>query len=170
MLTAKGTLNMTQDRELQEMLSYIGELSQEALQEMTLLIWQLRPEGLEKGLAEAIQNYGKLLGVQVEVRIDGMVSIGDEIEEVLWRISQGAIIVKVCWCEKVHILLKMKITSYILHRRQWNRIYTRTSKGISTWPEKYEGTYSVNEGVVSNYNRAEKGYKNRNSIADLKGE
>ena len=36
-------------------------------------------------------------------------------------------------------------------------------------PEKYEGTYSVNEGVVSNYNRAEKGYKNRNSIADLKG-
>ena len=62
MLTAKGTLNMTQDRDLQEMLSYIGELSQEALQEMTLLIWQLRPEGLEKGLAEAIQNYGKLLG------------------------------------------------------------------------------------------------------------
>lgn len=43
---------------------------------MTLLIWQLRPEGLEKGLAEAIQNYGKLLGVQVEVRIDGMVSMG----------------------------------------------------------------------------------------------
>ena len=55
MLTAKGTLNMTQDRDLQEMLSYIGELSQEALQEMTLLIWQLRPEGLEKGLAEAIK-------------------------------------------------------------------------------------------------------------------
>ena len=91
MLTAKGTLNMTQDRDLQEMLSYIGELSQEALQEMTLLIWQLRPEGLEKGLAEAIQNYGKLLGIHVEVRIDGMVSIGDEIEEVLWRISQEAI-------------------------------------------------------------------------------
>ena len=54
MLTAKGTLNMTQDRDLQEMLNYIGELSQ-ALQEMTLLIWQLRPEGLEKGLAEAIK-------------------------------------------------------------------------------------------------------------------
>lgn len=110
MLTAKGTLNMTQDRELQEMLSYIGELSQEALQEMTLLIWQLRPEGLEKGLAEAIQNYGKLLGVQVEVRIDGMVSIGDEIEEVLWRISQEALhnCKKHASCEKVHILLKIE--------------------------------------------------------------
>lgn len=110
MLTAKGTLNMTQDRGLQEMLSYIGELSQEALQEMTLLIWQLRPEGLEKGLAEAIQNYGKLLGVQVEVRIDGMVSIGDEIEEVLWRISQEALhnCKKHASCEKVHVLLKIE--------------------------------------------------------------
>ncbi|AIY75153.1 GAF domain protein [Bacillus cereus] len=110
MLTAKGTLNMTQDRDLQEMLSYIGELSQEALQEMTLLIWQLRPEGLEKGLAEAIQNYGKLLGVHVEVRIDGMVSIGDEIEEVLWRISQEAIhnCKKHASCEKVNVLLKIE--------------------------------------------------------------
>lgn len=110
MLTAKGTLNMTQDRDLQEMLSYIGELSQEALQEMTLLIWQLRPEGLEKGLAEAIKNYGKLLGIHVEVRIDGMVSIGDEIEEVLWRISQEAIhnCKKHASCEKVHVLLKIE--------------------------------------------------------------
>lgn len=110
MLTAKGTLNMTQDRDLQEMLSYIGELSQEALQEMTLLIWQLRPEGLEKGLAEAIQNYGKLLGIHVEVRIDGMVSIGDEIEEVLWRISQEAIhnCKKHASCEKVNVLLKIE--------------------------------------------------------------
>ncbi|EJV62683.1 sensor histidine kinase [Bacillus mycoides] len=110
MLTAKGTLNMTKDRDLQEMLSYIGELSQEALQEMTLLIWQLRPEGLEKGLAEAIQNYGKLLGIQVEVRIDGMVLIEDEIEEVLWRISQEALhnCKKHASCEKVCVHLRIE--------------------------------------------------------------
>lgn len=110
MLTAKGTLNMTEDKDLQEMLSYIGDLSQEALQEMTLLIWQLRPEGLEKGLAEAVQNYGKLLGIHVEVRIDGMVSIGDEIEEVLWRISQEAIhnCKKHASCEKVYVHLKIE--------------------------------------------------------------
>lgn len=117
MLTAKGTLNMTQDRGLQEMLSYIGELSQEALQEMTLLIWQLRPEGLEKGLAEAIQNYGKLLGIQVEVRIDGMVSIGDEIEEVLWRISQEALhnCKKHASCEKVNVRLRMENNQLHFH-------------------------------------------------------
>lgn len=117
MLTAKGTLNMTRDRDLQEMLSYIGELSQEALQEMTLLIWQLRPEGLEKGLAEAIQNYGKLLGIQVEVRIDGMVSIGDEIEEVLWRISQEALhnCKKHASCEKVNVRLRMENNQLHFH-------------------------------------------------------
>lgn len=110
MLTAKGTLNMTKDKELHEMLRYIGELSQEALQEMTLLIWQLRPEGLEKGLAEAIQNYGRLLGIQVEIRIDGVISIGDEIEEVLWRISQEALhnCKKHASCEKICVRLRVE--------------------------------------------------------------
>ncbi len=108
MLTARGTLDMTKNKELQEMLSYIGELSQEALQEMTLLIWQLRPEELEKGLAEAVQNYGKLLGIQVAIQIDGVISIGDEIEEVLWRVSQEALhnCKKHASCERVSVSLK----------------------------------------------------------------
>lgn len=108
MLTARGTLDMTKDKELQEMLSYIGELSQAALEEMTLLIWQLRPEGLEKGLAEAVQNYGKLLGIQVTIRIDGVISIRDEIEEVLWRVSQEALhnCKKHASCERVFVSLK----------------------------------------------------------------
>ncbi len=46
----------------------------------------------------------------MEVRIDGMVSIGDEIEEVLWRISQEAIhnCKKHASCKKVHVLLKIE--------------------------------------------------------------
>lgn len=110
MLTARGTLDMTKNKELQEMLSYIGELSQEALQEMTLLIWQLRPEGLEKGLAEAVQNYGKLLGIQVAIRVDGVISIIDEVEEVLWRVSQEALhnCKQHASCEMVFVRLKIE--------------------------------------------------------------
>lgn len=110
MLTARGTIDMTKNKELQEMLMYIGELSQEALQEMTLLIWQLRPEGLEKGLAEAIQNYGNLLGIHVTMRIDGVISISDEMEEMLWRISQEALhnCKKHASCEKVFVHLKIE--------------------------------------------------------------
>lgn len=110
MLTARGTIDMTKNKELQEMLMYIGELSQEALQEMTLLIWQLRPEGLEKGLAEAIQNYGDLLGIHVTMRIDGVISISDEMEEMLWRISQEGLhnCKKHASCEKVFVHLKIE--------------------------------------------------------------
>ncbi|MDM5154812.1 GAF domain-containing sensor histidine kinase [Bacillus sp. DX1.1] len=110
MLTARGTADMTKDKELQDMLAYIGELSQEALQEMTLLIWQLRPEGLEKGLAEAIRNYGKLLGIHVAIRIDGVISIGDETEEMLWRVSQEALhnCKKHASCEMVSVDLKIE--------------------------------------------------------------
>ncbi|PEA53395.1 histidine kinase [Bacillus pseudomycoides] len=110
MLTARGTMDMTKNPELKEMLTYIGELSQEALQEMTLLIWQLRPEGLEKGLAEAIQNYGELLGIHVIMRIDGVISIDDEIEEMLWRVSQEALhnCKKHASCENVFVHLKIE--------------------------------------------------------------
>ncbi|SFC36116.1 two-component system, NarL family, sensor kinase [Bacillus sp. 491mf] len=110
MLTARGTMDMTKNTELKEMLTYIGELSQEALQEMTLLIWQLRPEGLEKGLAEAIRNYGKLLGIHVIMRIDGVISIDDEIEEMLWRVSQEALhnCKKHASCENVFVHLKIE--------------------------------------------------------------
>jgi two-component system, NarL family, sensor kinase len=110
MLTARGTLDMTKDKELQNMLAYIGELSQEALQEMTLLIWQLRPEGLEKGLAEAIRNYGKLLGIDVSIQIEGVLSLKCELEEVVWRISQEALhnCKKHAECEQVFVQLKMK--------------------------------------------------------------
>jgi two-component system, NarL family, sensor kinase len=112
MLTACGTLDRTKDKELQEMLMYIGELSQEALQEMTLLIWQLRPEGLEKGLAEAIRNYAKLLGIDVCIQIEGVLSLTSELEEVVWRISQEALhnCKKHAECEQVVVQLKMKDT------------------------------------------------------------
>ncbi|WP_442869063.1 histidine kinase [Bacillus sp. BP-3] len=110
MLTARGTMDMTKNTELKEMLTYIGELSQEALQEMTLLIWQLRPEGLEKGLAEAIQNYGKLLGIHVIMRIDRVISMDDEIEEMLWRVSQEALhnCKKHASCENVFVHIKIE--------------------------------------------------------------
>lgn len=110
MLTVRGTLEMTKDKELQNMLAYIGELSQEALQEMTLLIWQLRPEGLEKGLTEAIRNYGKLLGIDVSIHIEEVLVLNDEIEEVLWRVSQEALhnCKKHASCDKVFVRLKTR--------------------------------------------------------------
>ncbi|WP_456276140.1 GAF domain-containing sensor histidine kinase [Bacillus sp. AK128] len=91
MLTARGTKEMTEDENVKEMLGYIQELSQEALQEMRALIWQLRPQGLEDGIASAMISYGKVLGLLVEFNVRGVIDIPSRVEETLWRIGQEAL-------------------------------------------------------------------------------
>lgn len=90
MLTARGTQELTEDPEMKEMLSYMQELSQEALSEMRALIWQLRPQGLENGLVSALMNYGKVLGIEIDCDVKGVVDLPSHIEECLWRIGQEA--------------------------------------------------------------------------------
>ncbi|WP_396126234.1 GAF domain-containing sensor histidine kinase [Anaerobacillus sp. CMMVII] len=91
LLTVRGTKEMTKDEQLKEMLTYIQDLSQEALSEMKALIWQLRPHGLENGIVSAIKNYGKVLGLKVEVEVPSQQDLPVKIEEVLWRIGQEAL-------------------------------------------------------------------------------
>lgn len=91
MLTVRGTKEMTNEPEVKEMLSYIQELSQEALQEMRALIWQLRPQGLEDGIGSALCSYGKVLGLEVQVEVKGVLELPGKVEEALWRIGQEAL-------------------------------------------------------------------------------
>ncbi|MBM6617057.1 GAF domain-containing sensor histidine kinase [Bacillus sp. RD4P76] len=91
MLTVRGTQEMTNEPEVKEMLSYIQELSQEALQEMRALIWQLRPQGLEDGIGSALCSYGKVLGLEVQVEVKGVLELPSKIEEAMWRIGQEAL-------------------------------------------------------------------------------
>jgi two-component system, NarL family, sensor kinase len=90
-LTARGAKEMTQDETIKDTFTYIQQLAQEALQEMRALIWQLRPHGLEHGLANAFQHYGDMLGLKVNVDINGLIDLPNEIEECLWRVGQEAL-------------------------------------------------------------------------------
>ncbi|WP_299092757.1 GAF domain-containing sensor histidine kinase [uncultured Metabacillus sp.] len=91
MLTARGTKEMTNQPDIQEMLTYLQELSQEALTEMKALIWQLRPQGLENGIAAALLNYANVLRLRIESDISGVSTLPCHIEEELWRIGQEAL-------------------------------------------------------------------------------
>ncbi|WP_339180500.1 GAF domain-containing sensor histidine kinase [Bacillus sp. FSL R5-0560] len=90
-LTAKAAKTLTQDETLQQMIDFIQTLSQDALAEMKSLIWQLRPGGLEKGLAEAIKSYGTLIGLNVVFTQNGCPVLRDEEEHMLWRVAQEAL-------------------------------------------------------------------------------
>jgi two-component system, NarL family, sensor kinase len=91
MLTARGTKEMTEQEDVKEMLTYMQELSQEALTEMKGLIWQLRPQGLENGITAALCNYANVLGLKMECNIEGVCTLPNHIEEELWRIGQEAL-------------------------------------------------------------------------------
>lgn len=82
---------MSEDLEVQETFRDIQHLTQEALNEMRALIWQLRPKGLESGLLEAIKGYAEMLGLATELKVTGVIQLPSRIEETLFRIAQEAL-------------------------------------------------------------------------------
>ncbi|WP_052144738.1 GAF domain-containing sensor histidine kinase [Halalkalibacter okhensis] len=90
-LTAKGAQLRTKEEKTKETLGQIQTLSQEALKELKQLIYQLRSEELQEGMNSAITRYAHLLGLTVQVRLNGMLTLSKKGEECLWRIAQEAL-------------------------------------------------------------------------------
>ncbi|MBP1917442.1 two-component system NarL family sensor kinase [Lederbergia galactosidilyticus] len=90
-LTARGGIEMTEDPATKDTFRHIQNLSQQAQTEMRALIWQLRPNGLEKGLVQAIKSYGEMLGLEIDIKLSGVISLPARVEEAVWRVSQEAL-------------------------------------------------------------------------------
>lgn len=90
-LTARGGKEMSEDTAVQETFNDIQHLTQEALNEMRALIWQLRPKGLESGLLDGIKAYAEMLGLTLEVKVTGVIQLPSRKEETLFRIAQEAL-------------------------------------------------------------------------------
>jgi signal transduction histidine kinase len=73
----------------------VRETAQEALQEMRLLLFELRPPILAEGLAIALQARLEAVegrsGLQIEFETNGVPRLPPEIEEGLYRIAQEAL-------------------------------------------------------------------------------
>ena len=61
------------------------------MQEMKALIWQLKPIGLENGIIDAIENYAKILQLEVEVTVTGFYNLADDVELEIYRIIQESL-------------------------------------------------------------------------------
>lgn len=90
-LNARAGIEMSTQQEIKDMFKEIQQLTQSALTEMRALIWQLRPEGLESGLIEAIKAYAEMLNIKLTVNVSGVIQFPSRVEETLFRITQEAL-------------------------------------------------------------------------------
>jgi signal transduction histidine kinase len=74
----------------------LGEISQQALKEMRLLVYELRPFALrEVGLIEALQlridSVEKRAGIEAQLSVEGEIELPEIVEDALFRIAQEAL-------------------------------------------------------------------------------
>jgi signal transduction histidine kinase len=98
-LLAVAGQRMIQAEDLQQIAgnqARLGEIAQQALQEMRLLVYELRPlalesEGLIGALEHRLETVERRAGIQARVLVEGEVELTPDLEEELYRIAQEAL-------------------------------------------------------------------------------
>ncbi|MBM7097436.1 GAF domain-containing sensor histidine kinase [Bacillus sp. H-16] len=90
MYTATGVKRQTKDPLVNAALKDIHSMSKDALAQMKALIWQLRSDRVEEGLANRLGTYSKKLGLTL-ITTGQFTSIPSQIEVGLWKIGQEAL-------------------------------------------------------------------------------
>ena len=94
---AARRLTVSKDQEsVEEYLSQLCETSQQALKEMRLLVYELRPSALEEeGLLEVLRQrldtVERRAGVEAQLSVEGQLDLPKKIEVGLYRIAQEAL-------------------------------------------------------------------------------
>jgi len=98
-LLAEASQRMVDAGDLEPVREYtgrLGEIAQQALREMRLLVYQLRPlvlrrEGLVGALQQRLDAVEKRAGVDARLLVEGPIELPVEIEDGLYRIAQEAL-------------------------------------------------------------------------------
>jgi signal transduction histidine kinase len=74
----------------------LGQIAQQALQEMRLLVYELRPlalenEGLIGALEQRLESVERRAGISARVKVEGEIDLAPELEEELYGIAQEAL-------------------------------------------------------------------------------
>ena len=122
-VTSSAGIRLAKNEPIKEIMTDIQRMAQHAQTEMKALIWQLRPAGLEEGLACSVKKYGEMLGLEVDLSVVGVSHLSSLQEETLWRIAQ----------EAFHNTLKHsgeRKVSVLLHHNQQSVAMTISDEGI----------------------------------------
>lgn len=87
-LTAHAAYGISNEEMSKKAFKTIEETSQNAVNEMRALIWQLKPVGLEQGMLHALNHYSELLQLNLTVHVDGLIDVTNMIEENVYRMVQ----------------------------------------------------------------------------------
>lgn len=90
-LTAHAAKAISKEEMAKNAFNTIEMTSQQAVNEMRALIWQLKPIGLEQGLVNALTSYCEMLQLNLNVHVEGLINLPSLIEENVYRILQEAI-------------------------------------------------------------------------------
>ncbi|UXV35998.1 GAF domain-containing sensor histidine kinase [Staphylococcus sp. IVB6181] len=109
-LTAHAAYGMTKEPVAKKAFETIETTSQQAVNEMRALIWQLKPIGLEHGLVSALKQYCKLIGIQPDIEVEGLIDLSSTVEEHIYRILQETMnnVKKHSQTSQAYILLHQK--------------------------------------------------------------
>lgn len=134
-LTARAGVEMTEQEELKETFKEIQSLTQEALNEMRALIWQLRPQGLESGLLEAIKNYAQMLGLHLHVTVAGVIQFPSRVEETIFRVAQEALnnVRRHAGVKEVRLTMNVTAKEIILQIEDKGRGFIATKNAIPSF-------------------------------------
>ena len=90
-ITSHAAQSLKESEQIEGAFKRIGDTSKYAMQEMKALIWQLKPIGLENGIIDAIENYAKILQLEVEVTVTGFYNLADDVGLEIYRIIQESL-------------------------------------------------------------------------------
>ncbi len=93
----------------------LGEIAQQALQEMRLLVYELRPlalesEGLVGALEQRLETVERRAGIKARVLVEGEIQLAPDLEEELYGIAQEALNNALKHAKASEVVLSVQVT------------------------------------------------------------
>jgi signal transduction histidine kinase len=93
----------------------LGEIAQQALQEMRLLVYELRPlalesEGLVGALEQRLETVERRAGIKARVLVEGEIQLAPDLEEELYGIAQEALNNALKHAKASEVVLSVRVT------------------------------------------------------------
>ncbi|OFJ78450.1 GAF domain-containing sensor histidine kinase [Staphylococcus sp. HMSC056G08] len=143
-LTAHAAHGMTEEPVAKKAFETIETTSQQAVNEMRALIWQLKPIGLEHGLVSALKQYSHLIGIQPDIEVEGLIDLSSSVEEHSYRILQEAMnnIKKHAQTNHAHVLLHQ-------HENKFDMVISDKGAGFNPdWNDQTShGIYNMRQRI-----------------------